>query len=370
MKHAWLVLLLSGCSSTPATTDAGTDDGSASDSTTSDSPSPDSGGPTLATFSYKPQWKGVNKVEVVGGFGQATDWSKTASLATLSDDGTGTWKGSVQLPNGTYLYVFRVTGDDDTSQGAKYVRYAVDPMDPAFADCPMESPTFDKNAPNPCSQLVVPQVAPATPIHVKGKLLVGGMAATGWLVEIERMEPMKHHFFANRVTADANGFDLVAAAGSYRLQALHPKFYEATDLQLDPKTQKTLRRAISSAFVLSNGDVTVAGPDLAFDKYNQYAPTNGTASLPTQFTFQNDGPTRLAVYGGNGDGGVVEIGDPWYAGQATMTGMSTFDGTFNTKQSMQDAAAPGIRYMWGTEEAFDAGIVWTKQTMVFPITWQ
>ena len=36
-----------------------------------------------------------------------------------------------------------------------------------------------------------------------------------------------------------------------------------------------------------------------------------------------------------------------------------------------DAAAPGTRYMWGTEEPFgaDAGVTWTKQTMVFPIGW-
>jgi hypothetical protein len=311
----------------------------------------------------------VNKVEVVGGFNQASDWSKTQSLVTLADDGMGTWKGSAMLPSGTYLYVFRVTGDDDTTQAAKFVRYAIDPLQPSFADCPMQSPTFDKNAPNPCSQLVLPQGAAATPVHVKGKLLVGGVPAVGWLVEIERIEPMSHHFFANRVTADANGFDLVASAGSYRLQALHPKFYEATDLQLDPKTQKTLRRAISSAFPLQATDVTVAGPDLAFDTYGQYAPV-GTATLPTQFAFQNSGPTRLAVYGGNGDGGVVEIGDPWYSGAPTTSGMATFGGAFNTKQANEDAAVPGIRYMWGTEEAFDAGLAWTKQTMVFPIVWQ
>jgi hypothetical protein len=67
----------------------------------------------------------------------------------------------------------------------------------------------------------------------------------------------------------------------------------------------------------------------------------------------------------------------------TTDGGSSFGGDFNTMQSMQDAAAPGVRYMWGTEETetltltsaagADAGagaVSWTRQTMVFPITWK
>jgi len=142
-----------------------------------------------------------------------------------------------------------------------------------------------------------------------------------------------------------------------------------TDLQLDPNVTKTLRRAISNSFPLSSADVMVSAPDLAFDQYGKYAPTI-TATLPTAFSFQNGTPARLEVYGEPGDAGVVEIGDPWYAAPPSFDGGSTFAGGFTTKQALQDAAVLGERYMWGTEEAYDAGVVWTKQTMVFPITWK
>jgi hypothetical protein len=326
------------------------------------------------TFSYTPQWSGVTKVEVVGGFGQATDWSKTASLVTLGGSG-GAYSGTATLPQGTYLYVFRVTGDAQAPNPATYARYAVDPLNTAWAACPAQSPTYSKIDANPCSQLVVGATgAPpaAAPLHVKGAITVDGAAAKDWMVVLEREEPQSHHFFANRVTAAADGaFDLVASAGHYRLQVWHPTLLTETDLQRDPAQLAALRRAISTAIPLASSDVTVAAPDLAFHAYAQFAPTGDAGALPTRFAFENGAETKLTVYGSLADGGVVDIGDPWYASPNTTDGSAPFAGDFNTMQKMQDAAVPGTRYMWGTEETFgaDASVTWTKQTMVFPITW-
>ncbi len=379
MNRAYLLIaavLGVGCSSEDATIGSTSDAGAgeaapAPDATTSDSSSDGNTGPQSVTFAYKPQWDGAKKVEVVGGFGQATDWSKTASLLTLTDDGTGNFKGSTTLPAGKYPYVFRITGDSASATPIVFERYAVDPSKPDFEACPAASPTFDKNNANPCSDVTVAQGAAAAPIHVKGSLTVDAAPAAGWLVVLERQEKMGHHFFANRVTAGTDGtFDLVASAGSYRLQVLHPTLLNKSDLARDPVALAALRRAISNPFPLVSADVTVTAPDLAFHSYAQFAPTVNGGTLPTNFAFETGTAAKLDVYGSPSDAGVVDIGDPWYAGQATTDGGHHFDGVFNTPKAQEDAAAPGTRYMWGTEEAFDASVLWTKQTMVFPITWQ
>jgi hypothetical protein len=324
------------------------------------------------TFSYRPGWTGVQKVEVVGGFGLPSDWSKNASFLTLADNGTGNFAGSASLPSSPgYLYLFRVTGDAAATDPKTFTRYAVDPSNAAFSACPSQSPTFSKTDVNPCSALVVPQASLApSPIHVKGSLTVDGNSATGWLVVLERDEPMSHHFFANRITVGADGaFDVAGSVGSYRLQALYPTYLSETDLQRDPANLSALRRAISGAFSLRSADLTVTAPDLAFHAYGQFAPAGDGGSLPTVFSFEDGAPTRLDVYGGPGDGGIGEIGDPWYSSAPTLDGGTTFDGSFNTKQATQTAVVSGTRYLWGTEEPFDASVMWTKQTMVLPISW-
>jgi hypothetical protein len=132
-----------------------------------------------------------------------------------------------------------------------------------------------------------------------------------------------------------------------------------------------LRRAISAAFPIGASDLMIPSPDVGFHAYGQFAPTGDGGTLPTQFSFENGTSARLDVYGGPGDGGVVNIGDPWYASGATTDGGAVFGGDFNTMQANQDAAAPGTRYMWGTEEPYgaDASVAWTNQSLVFPIVW-
>jgi len=348
--------------------------GAAETSTPEASPDADTT-PVTVSFAYAPQWSGVTKVEVVGGFGLASDWSKTESLVTLTASGSA-YSGTATLPPGTYLYVFRVTGDAQAVPTST-ARYSLDPLETAYAPCPAQSPTYDKTEPNPCSQITVTASggpAPASAVHVTGSLTVDAAPASTWMVVLEREEPTSHHYFVNRVTVGTDGsFDLIGSAGSYRLQVQYPTLLSANDLQRDPLQLPALRRAISAAFPLATTAVAVVTPDLAFHAYPQFAPADGDGgTLPTQFTFDHGTEAKLDVYGGPGDGGVVDIGDPWFTSGTANDGGTVFGGSFNTAQSTEDAAAPATRYMWGTEEPFgvDASVAWTKQTLVFPITWQ
>lgn len=381
----FLVACSGGSPASPTVQDASTSDaflptgeaggGGADAPVESDAGGSEGGGePVSVTFSYQPQWSGVTKVEVVGGFGLPSDWSKTESLVTLTAS-AGVYSGTASLAPGTYLYVLRVTGDAQAADPATYVRYSLDPLDTAWAACPAASPTYSSVDPNPCSQITVTSSggpAPATAAQVKGSLTLGGAAAEGWMVVLEREEASSHHFFANRVTTGKDGsFDLVGSAGSYRLQVQYPTLLSATDLDRDPMKLLALRRAISAAFPLATATVTVPVPDLAFSAYDVYAPTVDGGTLPTAFTFEAGDEAKLDVYGGPGDGGVTTIGDPWFTSATANDGGAVFDGGFNTAQATEDAAAPGTRYMWGTEAPYgaDASVAWTKQTMVFPITW-
>lgn len=379
MKTSWLIALAT-CSATRAFVACSSDDSSnnttadsgtpATDSGNApDSPAVDSSAPVSVTFSYDPGWAGVSAVAVLGGFGQTSDW--TMPLVTLKNDGSGHFSGSAMLPPGSYPYVFKVTGDAQAgTASATMSRYAIDPAVSAFVACPMASPTFSKIDSNPCSQLVVPQGAADPAFHVKGVVNVDGAPAPGYLVEIEREEPMSHHFFANRVTTGADGaFDMKGAKGNYRIQVLHPSYLTTTDQQLDPVKLGTLRRQISAAFMVA-ADVTLPPVELSFHTYASFSPT-GATTLPTTFGWTSTLPSRVTVYGTGMDGGSPEIGDPWFAGALTGGGTATFDGGFNTKQAAQTAVNPGERYFWGIEEldAVDGGVSWTAQTMVLPITW-
>lgn len=330
---------------------------------------PDTGPPpsNTVTFKYVPSWIGVKTVTVLGAFGTAMDWKQP--FVTLADDGKGTFTGTATLPAGQYLYVFKVTGDSAAAQPAMYARYAIDPGNPAYADCPADSPTFDKNAPNPCSQLTVPQAAAAPTYHVKGLVTSAGAAIAGYLVVLEREEPKSHHFYVDRMTTGTDGtFDLLAATGTYRLQVQHPTFIAENDTQRTPDTLAAMRRSISSSFLLGT-DTTINAAEIAYDGYAAMAPRDA-GTLPTTFTFSvvpGAKTARLAVYGpGN------NIGDPWYSGAATKATSAEFDGGFNTKQASDGGLVPDATYWWGTEQQFaqpEGGVAWTGQSMVFPIRW-
>jgi hypothetical protein len=326
--------------------------------------------PSTVTFRYTPSWSGVTAVTVIGGFGQASDFSATQPFATLKDDGTGTFTGSATLASGAYLYLFHVVGDSASSTPATYARYAVDPFASVDA-CPAQSPTYTAMSANPCSKLTVPAAgASPTAFHVRGVVRVDGQPAGGYLVQLDRNETGSHHFFVNRVTTKNDGtFDVTASAGSYRLQVLHPTYLSSTDVTRDPISLQALRRAISSTFLLA-ADVTVSDPEVAFHEYAAFAPRDA-GTLPTHFVFAGDGggvSERLTVYGGTAN----EIGDPWYASGVVTGGAADFDGGFDTKQAGLPSVKIGDRYFWGTETSVkvDGGVSWTGQTMVFPITWR
>ena len=173
----------------------------------------------------------------------------------------------------------------------------------------------------------------------------------------------------------ANGvFSLSAVPGNYDVQVLLPTAYSESDLARDPLEAgppQTMRRLISTVFQVGSAGVLLSAPNLAFD-YSSFAPTGGTETLPTQFSFQSGANTSLALYGAAGDAGVTEIGDAWFVSAPTIDGGALFTGSFTTAAASEDASVPNKRYMWGTlrtQPATDAGVGWQQQTMVFPIVW-
>lgn len=319
----------------------------------------------MSAFAYKPAWGGVTAVTVVGApVGASGPW---ATLATLADDGTGTYLGSAALAPGDYDYLFQITGDADAgAKAATLARYAIDPTSVDFEPCPMDAPTYSAEM-NPCGKLAVPQGSVPTLYHVTGKVVVGGAAAAGFLVLVERDETDTHHFFANRATTAADGsYDFTVASGSYRIQVQHPAYEAKTDKQLNPKMLAEMRRDISSAFPVAAA-VSVPDAEMGYTAYDAFAPlTSGT--LPTTFAFPSGVATHLDIYG---DG--TEIGDPWFNAPVTTSGAATFDGTFNTTKAKDPSVVAGTQYWWGLElphpPGQSGGIGWTQQTMVFPITW-
>ena len=264
--------------------------------------------------------------------------------------------------------MFKVTGDEAAATPDVFARYTIDPQNPAFADCPAESPTFDKNAPNPCSQLTVPQGAAAPTFHIKGLVTSGSAPAPGYLVQLDRQEPKSHHFFVNRVTTGADGaFDITAATGSYRIQVLHPTYLSQNDAQRSPETLAAVRRSISTPFTLPS-DVTVNTAEVSYGGYAAMQPRDAVAALPTTFTFTvvpGAAAARLTIYGPN-----PSIGDPWYAGALKTDTTATFDGGFNTGKAPDGGLVPDAQYWWGTEQEYaktDGGVGWTAQSMVLPV---
>ena len=322
------------------------------------------------TFSYRPSWKGVKSVEVIGAFGQGVDNDWKKPFVTLAADGTGAFVGKTSLAAGHYLYLFQVTGDADGPAGAKgdkLARYAIDPTLSAFVVCPEGSPTAKGEAANPCSDLTVPQAAPAPLFHARGVVQSGGAPIAGYLVEIERQEPSSHHMFADRVTTGANGtFDLAVAAGTYRFQVLHPTFYAMTDAQrTSPETLGAVRRTLSSG-VLISADAEINAAEVAFDAYAAMTP-RGASALPTTFAFTvpAGSKARAALYGTG-----PEIGDPWWTAPFGTATSDVFDGGFNTSKAPDGGLKPDASYAWGTEQQYAApagGVSWTAQSMVFPV---
>jgi hypothetical protein len=360
--RAYLFVVVAGLAACGKSDSSATPDGGGGDDV--DAPVIDAPNP-IATFSYTPGWEGVVSVDVLGAPQGSTDpWT---TLASLTKNGGGNFTGTATLAPGMYDYVFDIKGDADSSKGDAEEVLAIDPAATAFELCPTTGPV-PTGDPNPCALMTVPQGAAPAMFHVTGVIDVNAKAAKGFLVLVEREETgsdASHHFFANRVTTGSDGtYDISVAAGQYRVQVQHPQFEMKNDSQLDPTKLNIFRRNLTSSFAVS-ADTAVSTAEMGFPDYAKFAPVT-SATLPTTFTFSTTS-SRLEVYGtGN------EIGDPWFNSALTTTGTMSFDGTFNTKKAKTPNVVIGTKYFWGLEQpqpADAAGVVWTSQTLAFPITW-
>jgi hypothetical protein len=379
------LLALARCGSSPAPADGGgTDSGNpGTDSGQTDSgmqndagtdAGQDAGGPVSVTFSYTPAWGGVTAVSVIGGFDAGVDWSIAAPYLQLANDGAGNWTATTTMNEGAYLYLFVAHGDDAGTAATSHT--VLDPDNSNYLPCPPGSPSYTAAEPNPCSVLMVPQPLPSNLYHVQGTATYDGGAAANYIVWLERDETGSHHYLVNEMLAQSDGtFDMQVAPGTYRIQVLYPTWYTATDSERDGLTLNAFRRTLSSAFPVVAADVPLNPTELSAYDYALYAPIDGGAPLPATFDFPvMKKSAYAAVYGGM-DGGLKNIGDPWWTGTSRTTSPATdmFDGGFNTAQATEVAANPGERYFWGTWQVFphpDGGVQWTGESMVFPVIFQ
>ncbi len=308
------------------------------------------GGGLTPRFSFTPGWSGVTKVSVVGGFGKADDWQ--APLLVLTNDGHGTFSGSIKLPPGKYLYGFQLGGRGKIP----------DPLVAEIEFCP---PASSPAVPNiACSVLHVPQLAPDPVRHIRGQLQADGSAVAGWDVSMERNDPGFHHGFIGRTTAGADGkFDLPIASGRYHLAV--SRAFNATENQVGIPLAMS---ADSSLFVVT-ADVTLPPTEVSFHDNALLAPADSTLrALPLTLHFpitQGAVAMQATVFGARGPGGPVW----WFSPLATQTSV-VFDGTFNGAHAGAPQAVSGEMYWWGVaaKSAPDAaGVEWLRQSMVFPL---
>jgi hypothetical protein len=351
------------------------DSGSGNDAGASDSGT-DAGGPYAVAFSYRPGWTGVTSVVVIGGFDAGVDWKAATPFATLNGDDAGNWTGSAMLPEGQYLYLLVAKGDDAGTAATAHT--VLDPANSAYLPCPPGAPTYSTAVSNPCSLLTVPQSAAPTLYNVSGIATYDGGAAAGYLAILERNETGSHHQMVNRADVQTDGtFSLPVAPGTYRWQIWYPTWFVETDSQRDGRVLNAYRRTLSSSFTVAGADVSSDPTELSFYEYGQYSPVDGGATIPTTFDIpvaKGAMSAHASVYGGN-DGGLKNIGDPWWNGtpQKTSPGMEVFDGGFTTAQATETDARLGERYFWGAWQIFpkgDAGTSWTAESMVFPVVFQ
>lgn len=361
-----------------------------------DAGSDGSGGPADAsnldpvTFSYTPQWNGVQSIAVLGSFGSSTDW--TAPLIMLQPTGSGEagsanteYAGEAMLPPGSYEYEYEIVGDNaaGSADAATYTRYAIDPNVSAYGTCPVDAPGYKQDAENPCSMINVPQGLADETYTVSGSAVwmgsdvgSGSASSANYIVVIERDESGSHPFFVNRRASNSKGgYNFIVAPGMYRVLVQNPSILSKKDSQEIATKVEEIRQTSSAAFPVSAANVGVSPADVTPPNYAAFAPSGSAAAAPpTTFTFPTGIDAKLDVYGS-----AAEIGDPFYQATAATTGGSTmFDGTFNTKAgSGSDGSAgsiePHVTYQWGIEYpgAGSAGatIKWTVQSMVFPVEW-
>ena len=354
---------------------AGTGGVSSTTSSSSASSSSGAGGSAdPAMFRYVPAWSGVTEVTVIGGFGKPTDWDPKQPYATLAKGADGAWTAPASLPDGSYPYLFQVTGDGAAGNPG-FNRYAMDGAASAYIACPTGSPTYSMTNSNPCSQLTLPAPAADAVHKVKGLVTYDGVGIGGYLVQLDRDEAMSHHFFENRTVTAADGtFELVTASASVRIQVLYPTLLSKTDAQRDPVALAALRRVVSSV-VQVDKSVQLGPVEVAYHDYAKDLPV-GMATLPTTFkitVIPGYAQARASVYG-SAQAMFKSVGDPWFSSAYGAATDVAFDGAFDPKKASEMTVKPGEKYFWGTWQrgaaAPPGGVQWDGESMVFPIVWQ
>ena len=312
-----------------------------------------------ATFCYRPQWPGVTGVDVLGGFGQAGDW--TTPLVSLTDQHDGTWSATVALANATYPYAFYVHGGADGVIGAN-ATYAIDQTNPAFVK-PPDASKYRRSV----SLLTVPQ--PTVAIHhVTGSIALAGQAQPCFVAQVdvgELRDPQNHliseHGVANFIEVGPDGtFDIPVADGGVLLNIKYP--FGLSTSYPDPMATPAVGVARTSTTV-AGADVALAATDVTYatSSYMAMTPvTGGSLSLPIAFTWTLvDGAasdymsiTATSIAGN----------DPAYTTALGTATTSSWDGTLNNGMP----AGSGT-YYWGTWQKRG---VWASQSLLFPFQLQ
>jgi hypothetical protein len=321
-----------------------------------------------ADFCYRPQWAGVTSVDVYGGFGQATDWKMP--FVTLTNDGSGAFTGSGSIADGSYPYVFRVTGGADDLVPLPV--YFNDQENPDFEPAPAASP-FRRSV----SILKVPQTA-APLVHIKGTVVYQGIPAGCYPIEFRSGRLVVDHKdeseqgtsnFAESATDGTFDFPVAASAPPYEVLIRFPFHLSGAHASYpDPSITPSVGVA-RSAVVVGNADTLLGLVDISYpvSDYAAMSPTSGSATLPVKFAFTviaGASGARVAVIGSNDPGD-----DAAYASGYSTSTSATWDGGFNGEKG---GAEPGKTYYWGTWQQRaplgDAGLTWNEESLLFPIT--
>ncbi len=319
-----------------------------------------------ASFCYRPQWSGATGVDVyLSSHGLSTDWN--APFATLTNDGSGTFTGTATLADGTYPYVFQVHGSADGL--VRDGDYLSDQQNPNFVPPPVGCPSSRS-----VSSITVPQVA--TPIyHVRGKVVFAGAPQSCYALDLEAGELLKpaggvlsEHGTANYGESAADGtFDFPVGAGPFQVIVKYPfKLASPDGGYPDPFSVPSV--GVTRTALTVTGDVMLDPADVAYSEadYGKMSPVTGTATLPVTFSYSlTAGSTgaQASVTSTN-----IAGNDPAYASGYSTATTDEWDGSFNGSSGSAEA---GTTYYWGAWQRSaaleDGGVVWTSQSLLFPI---
>jgi hypothetical protein len=321
---------------------------------------PVTGTANQASFCLRPQFPGVTKVEVYVDRGGAAGADWKTPFATLTNDGTGTFKATAALPNGSYPYLFRTYGNADGL--ARPSVFLIDQLNPAFVPSTTGSPTGRS-----VSQITVPQT-PAPLYHVKGVVTWAGLPQPCFAIDLQLGElrtktglAISEHGTAMFTETGPDGsYDFLVAAGPFGIDITYP-FGLVTGYP-NPTTTPSVG-ITRTAGTVTTADVTLDPADISYPEANYAAltPMAPMVTLPVTFTLDlipgsssMTAAVSITIVAGN---------DPTFWGKFNADTSIPFDGTGITK---------GKTYWWGAwqRRIGSTGTTWTMESLMFPIVFQ